>query len=347
MTKRTSSLLALVAAAIVGAVAGIALTDGPSAPAAPPAPRVTTATIIRTNLATTVLTGGTLGYAATTPVINQLSGTYTQLPRVGTTVREGGTLYRVDNIPAVLMRGTTPAWRAFELGMSDGPDISELQSNLIRLGDADGLFSVPTGRYDWLTAVAVERWQRSRHELMTGAIGLGELVFEPGAVRVGSGTSAPGQTAAPGQSPFQATSTIRSVSVPLNPTLPPTQVGERVSISLPTGATTEGTISAIGAPRGGSQPTPQITITPTHPDLTGNATGVAVQVSLTTSSVRSVLAAPVSALLALAGGGYGVEVVEPSGEHRLVGVQTGAFAGTQVQVSGAGIEVGTKVVVAQ
>ena len=59
------------------------------------------------------------------------------------------------------------------------------------------------------------------------------------------------------------------------------------------------------------------------------------------------LAVPVAALLALAGGGYGVEVVEPSGHHRLVGVTTGVFAGGKVQVLGRGLEPGTKVAVAQ
>jgi hypothetical protein len=103
----------------------------------------------------------------------------------------------------------------------------------------------------------------------------------------------------------------------------------------------------IGAPPGGSQASSQITITPAHPALTGTAIGIPVQVSLTTSSVRRVLAVPVSALLALAGGGYGVEVVEPSGAHRLVGVRIGMFAGSQVQVSSPGLAVGTKVVVAQ
>jgi len=56
---------------------------------------------------------------------------------------------------------------------------------------------------------------------------------------------------------------------------------------------------------------------------------------------------PVSALLALQGGGYGLEVVRPDGAHRLVGVRTGIFAGSMVQVSGAGITAGTRVVVAQ
>ena len=90
-----------------------------------------------------------------------------------------------------------------------------------------------------------------------------------------------------------------------------------------------------------------LTVRPERPTATGTGTGVPVQVALAVQSVRGVLAVPVSALLALAGGGYGVEVVSPSGAHHLVGVTTGVFAGGQVQVRGAGIAPGVKVVVAQ
>jgi hypothetical protein len=74
---------------------------------------------------------------------------------------------------------------------------------------------------------------------------------------------------------------------------------------------------------------------------------VAVQVSLVTQSVRNVLAVPVTALLALAGGGYGVELAGPNGRDRLVGVTTGLFANTLVEVSGPDIRAGLKVVTAQ
>jgi multidrug efflux pump subunit AcrA (membrane-fusion protein) len=74
---------------------------------------------------------------------------------------------------------------------------------------------------------------------------------------------------------------------------------------------------------------------------------VAIQVSLTVQSVHHVLAVPIAALLALAGGGYGLEVEEPSGQHHLVGVQTGVFAGGDVQVTAGGLTPGMRVVVAQ
>jgi hypothetical protein len=55
-----------------------------------------------------------------------------------------------------------------------------------------------------------------------------------------------------------------------------------------------------------------------------------------------VLAVPVSALVALAGGGYAVEVVHGSA-RQLIAVQTGLFSDTLVQVSGAGLVAGTNV----
>ena len=65
-----------------GTVALVAVTRRPGRAAAA-APQVSTAAVVRTNLATTMLTAGTLGYAATRPLINQLNGTYTLLPGPG------------------------------------------------------------------------------------------------------------------------------------------------------------------------------------------------------------------------------------------------------------------------
>jgi multidrug efflux pump subunit AcrA (membrane-fusion protein) len=71
-----------------------------------------------------------------------------------------------------------------------------------------------------------------------------------------------------------------------------------------------------------------------------------VNVEITTESVENVLAVPVDALLALAGGGYAVEVAEDSA-HRLVGVTIGLFDDAEglVQVSGQGLSVGQRAVV--
>jgi len=297
--------------------------------------------VVRTNLVTTALTGGTLGYAAARPVVNLVTGIYTWLPRPGTPVRAGGVLYRVDDSPVTLMAGSVPAWRPFGIGMTDGPDVRQLQAGLIAGHFAGGLFTAPTGHYDLLTADAVERWQTARGMTATGAIPMGQVVFLPTAILAGAMNVAAGEAASPGQRPYQVTTGQRTVTVPLNPTLPPTAVGEAVSIILPSQATVPGKITAVSAV---SSTSGQLTVTPSG--ATGMGMNVQVQVSLAVQSAHGVLAVPVSALLALAGGGYGLEVVTPSGAHRLVGVTAGLFASGQVQVSGPGVTAGTRVVVA-
>jgi peptidoglycan hydrolase-like protein with peptidoglycan-binding domain len=331
---------ALAAAALAGAVTAVALRGGQAAPeprAAPP--RLAAATVTRTDLVATTLTGGTLGYAAARPVVNQVTGIYTWLPRPGAVVRALGVLYRVDDSPVTLMTGGTPAWRPFTLGMTDGPDVRQLQAGLIAGHFAGGLLTTPTGHYDLATADAVERWQAARGLTVTGWIPFGQVTFLPVAVLVGQLNTAVGEAAGGGQQPYQVTTSQRTVTVPLNPNLPPASPGEAVSIILPSQASTPGTVTAVGPDR--------LTVTPGRPQATGTGTNVPVQVSLAVQAARGVLAVPVSALLALAGGGYGVEVVTPSGAHHLAGVTTGLFAGGLVQVSGPGMAPGTKVVTAQ
>ena len=367
MTRRIAVVGGLVAAAVLGSVATITATGGRPATAAPGPLPAGTATVVRTDLAQTQLTGGTLGYAPTSPVVNRLAGTYTALPDPGTTIQPGATLYRVDDMPVVLMAGSVPAWRPFAPGMTDGSDVRELQAGLVALGYAHGLIGTPSGHFDEGTVAAVERWQTSLGQPATGQLALGSITFLPTAVRVGAPDVAVGEEAVPGSAAFEVTTTTRVVSVPLTPDLPSVHVGETVTIVLPDSTRTPGSITTIGPPppgggagsgqsgqssggdNGSGQPpvTAIATVTPDHADATGTGVDVTVQVSLTVASAQGVLAVPIPALLALAGGGYGLDVVEPSGAHRLVGVTTGLFTGTEVEVRGSGITSGTKVVVAQ
>lgn len=361
MRRRRSFVVTVtvLGSAVAGAVLAIVLRGGAPAPTVAAPTPVSTASVVRTNLTTSVLTEGTLGFGSSTPVVNRLAGTYTALPSAGATIGFGQVLYRVDNQPVVLMQGAAPAWRSFVPGMTDGPDVTELQASLSALGDATGLYSRPSGHFDSATVDAVDRWQRASGQPITGDITLGQIVFLPNPIVVGAANVASGQPAMPGDTPYAVTTTARVVIVPLNPNLPAVTVGEAVSIVLPTNATITGKVIGVGpAPPSGSQasagsagqsqgPSSMATVAPDDPSATGSGSGIAVQVSLTTQSVNNVLAVPISALLALAGGGYGIEVVASSGLHQLVGVTTGVFTGSQVQISGSGIQAGTKVVVAQ
>jgi hypothetical protein len=67
-----------------------------------------------------------------------------------------------------------------------------------------------------------------------------------------------------------------------------------------------------------------------------------VDVTLVSAQATDVLSVPVAALVALAEGGYGVQVVDGS-SARYVAVKTGMFASGRVEISGDGITAGTVV----
>ncbi len=193
MRTPVTATAALVAAALCGAVVTVAVRGTP-APAAPAPPPIGTATVVRTDLASTVLTQGTLGYTASPPVVNGLGGTYTSLLAPGTVVQPGQVLYRVDDAPVVLMTGSIPAWRPFAAGMSDGPDVQELEAGLIALGDARELLRAPGPHFGPAAIAAVQRWQTSLGltPSPTGSVALGAVVFLPTAVGSPPPASSPG-----------------------------------------------------------------------------------------------------------------------------------------------------------
>ena len=96
-----------------------------------------------------------------------------------------------------------------------------------------------------------------------------------------------------------------------------------------------------------SGPTVPVQIRPTDPTAAGSLDQALVEVAITDQTVHNVLAVPVDALLARAGGGYAVEVVAGDGTHHLVRVSLGLFddAAGMVQVSGPGLAAGQRVVV--
>jgi hypothetical protein len=85
-----------------------------------------------------------------------------------------------------------------------------------------------------------------------------------------------------------------------------------------------------------------ITISFTRQGALGTADGAPVTVRYIRQERRDVLTVPVNALLALAEGGYGVEVVA-DGRPRIVAVKVGLFADGRVEVRGEGLTEGASV----
>jgi peptidoglycan hydrolase-like protein with peptidoglycan-binding domain len=277
---------------------------------------------------------------------------YTSLPSAGEVIASNHSLYAIGGAPAILLYGPTLATRAFIAGMSAGPDVAELNADLDALGYGSGLAGE---EFTAATAAAVRAFQVAHGLAQTGELPLGSVVFEPGPVRITSVTPTVGMGVAPGPA-LAVSSTGRQVSVKLDASQQAEVTrGDRVVITLPDGQTTPGTVSYVAtvavapASEHGEESTPtiEVDITPNEPRATGHLDAAPVQVSITTGSVENTLVVPVTALLALAGGGYAVEEVQPSEVHRLVAVTLGLFddeAG-EVQVSGPELAVGQRVVV--
>jgi Putative peptidoglycan binding domain len=367
--------IAAVAGALVGGVVGgtvaVVSTSGTNSAGSSSAGGgpVTTAAVVRTTPPTTVQVGGSIGYEGsyTVTALRGSGSVYTWLPEPGAVISQDQPLYSVANEPVPLLYGSVPAYRAFNAGMSGGPDVAQLNRALIALGYGAGL--TQGDHYSSATAAAVERLQRALGLPATGEIPLGGVVFEPGPIRVSSVVPSLGaQVQGAGSTALTATSQTPVVTADLDVSEEYlVKAGDAVTVVLPDGVTTvDGRIETVGsvatcpggggvgAGQGGSSPcesggsgnasTPTVTVTIT---LNRTPPGAAydqapVNVNITTQTVSHVLAVPVNALLALRGGGYGVDVVTGKTSH-LVGVTTGLYSDTLVQVSGSGITAGTQV----
>jgi hypothetical protein len=313
------------------------------------------ATVQRRTLSQTTQFNGSLGYAGSYTVLGLAPGRVTWRPEAGHVVRQGEVLYRVDEAPVLLLYGAIPAYRALAKGAT-GADVAQLNHDLVALrylrrSEVDSAWD----EFDWATTAGVEKLQKHLGVDHTGQLSLGDVVFLPTAARV---TTLRADLGASASGPMlQASSTARSVSVALDPDLQASvREGDRVTITLPDGATTPGRVTSVGRVAtvpsnnpGGSDsgPTVPVQIRPTDPSATGRLDQALVEVAITDRTVHNVLAVPVAALLARAGGGYSVEVVAGDGTHYLMRVRLGLFddAAGMVQVSGSGLAVGQRVVV--
>jgi hypothetical protein len=258
-------VLALTAAAAVA----IAVTDtfggggGSHAAVGHEAARSSLATVTRRALASHVNASGTLQYAAGRDglpytVVNHANGALTELPRAGEVFRQGQALYRVADKPVVLLTGSTPAYRSLAIGKT-GPDVRQLNADLVALGYADRLRLDPTSDYfSAETAYALEKLQRKLGVSKTGKLELGQAVFLPSPLRItkvtatlGTSASAAPGSAGPGAQKTSGTSARRPEFVSLTTTTTATPTATTTTSTSTTTTTTAATPPAPKRPAGG------------------------------------------------------------------------------------------------
>lgn len=277
-----------------------------------------------------------------------LGGTVTKLADEGSVVGQGGVLLWLDEEPLVLLIGELPFYRTMSAGVS-GDDVQQLEEAISDLGfgDVDGF--VVDGEYDAATTVAVARWQASVGARPDGVVNLGDVHVASSPVRIGENLVSVGDVVNTG-TPLMTTSVSETVvSVELSTDDQDlVAVGDAVVVELPDGAREPGVVTEIGSVVQATQQGStyfDMTVTLDDPDAAPGLDEAPVDVEIVSDRADDVLAVPVTALLALAEGGYAVEVVDDDGSTHLVGVDPGLFADGFVEVSSSGLDAGMEVVV--
>jgi peptidoglycan hydrolase-like protein with peptidoglycan-binding domain len=267
----------------------------------------------------------------------------TWLPAAGSTVDRGRTVLRVDERPVVLLLGPLPLYRGLAVG-AEGPDVRQLEDNLRALGYR-GL--TVDARFTGATAEAVRHWQKSLGVAQTGTVAPGDLVYAPGPIRVESLRVRVGDPATGEILRYSGTTRLVKVQLPADRRRY-AAVGTAVTVTLPNGTALPGTVRSAGQPADdqAAQGPPALDVEVSIVDqrALGAADGAAVRVRFVIERRENVLTVPVTALVALAEGGYGVEVVDGS-RTRYVAVGTGLFAGGRVELTSGEVTAGMRVVV--
>ncbi|MEC4016818.1 peptidoglycan-binding protein [Streptomyces sp. H27-D2] len=305
-----------------------------------------TAPLQRGDLSDSTQAEGTLGYAKERKLNAGAAGMLTWVSGSGSTAGRDDRLYEVDGKPVRLMYGTAPMYRTLKTG-DKGDDVEQLEANLRDLGYGGWL--TVDGTYTSGTADAVKRWQKAHDLPQTGRTGMDQIAFSSGPVRIKATGAAVGDQVAPGNPVLTTTGSQRVVQFALDVAEGKlAKTGTKVTVSLPDGSTARGKVSAVGkTAKPGSDPqdkTPKINITVAFDDP-AEVKGFdqsPVTVNLTGETREDVLSVPVNALLALPGGGFGLQVVA-HGKAREVKVELGIFGQGRVEVTGSGLRAGMKV----
>lgn len=264
---------------------------------------------------------------ANTPVANSV---VTEVIAEGAEIAAGDVLWRVGLEPTVALYGTVPAYRDLDRG-AEGPDVGQLELNLVALGfDPDGVVTVDE-IYTANTEAMVERWQESIGAEVTGEVSVSSVVYVAGPSRVGAVVIDVGSAIQDGSPMLGITALTRTVefSVPAaeRATL---GVGDSVGVRFPDRSTVSATVVAVAIDDVGGA------LVTAHPDdpVESVVDVVPVTVDWDVSLGEDLLTVPAGALIRTDSGRYHVEVRDADGTERMVAVDIGHSSGGLVEVSG-------------
>ena len=232
--------------------------------------------------------------------------------KVGDTAQLGTVLYTVESQPVVAMSGALPAWRTLTTGITDGPDVEQLEKSLVALGyDRDGNMTVDQ-HFDTNTAAAVKRWQTGYGMSATGKVTLGQVVFLPTSTTVSAVSVKVGDSVGDGDGVLSVAAASQQVVINV-PTGDEAFVVPGLKVTLGgSGSSNTGTVSLVTSATQSGSTVVEAIITP-DAELVNVQNGATVKVRLTHDFLSGVLMVPTVALASHIDGRYGVQVIDTNG----------------------------------
>jgi hypothetical protein len=292
------------------------------------------------------------------------NGTVDSFAASGTAVSTGTVLFWESYVPVVAIEGdaaATPALnRDLTLGVSDGADVKLLEQMLEAGGFDPSKAMTVDDHFDGATAYAIALWHKSLG--LTPADGdvtvdKGSFVVVPSGLFVGTPLVANG-TALPSDSVVMTLTTAAREVTTTAPIGDSTfAVGATIDVEFPDGTVQPGTVVEVGnvATNTSNVPgsTPSVAITIHVDDIPATVDSfvqIPVTLRVVSQSEPKAFVVPVSALVALAEGGFALEAVDgknPDGTNttHLVGVTPGLFTDGFVSVTGKGVVADMEIVV--
>ncbi len=296
-----------------------------------------------------------------------------------TAVTTGTVLFREREIPVVAIVGdyaTTPALtRDLSVGVDDGLDVRLLETMLKTVGADPNNAMTVDDHFDDATAAAVARWWLKEKVMVKSpdatdwdpdeiVVPSGSFVVVPSGLQAGDPLVSGGTAVAGDAVVLGLTSPARQITTSASVGDTTLALGSTMTVVFPDGTEEPGTVTDVGtvATAAGNQPgaTPSVPITvgvDEVPDSVSTFSQIPVTLKVVTDEAKGALVVPVSALVALAEGGFAVEVVDGATDAtattsvaakpatHLVGVTPGLYADGFVSITATGLSAGQKVVV--
>ena len=318
-----------------------------------------------------VSAGGALLTARVTqrsvPVIVAADHTITALAAPDTPVSTGTVLFRSNGLPVAAVEGDSSAIpaleRDLEVGVDAGRDVRLLEQMLVAGGfDAAGALVVDD-TFDVNTATAVLAWWQSVDPAITAdpatlVVPAGSFAVVPAGLQVGDATIADGTL-------LPADVGVLSLTAPARLVTTSAPIGDdtfaldaHIDVEFPDGTITTGVVVEVGnvATNASGTPgqTPSVDITIRVAEIPASVesfVSIPVTLRVVDEEVPGAFVVPTSALLALAEGGFALEVVtapataSTPAATTLIPVEPGLYSNGFVVVTGDQVSDGLQVVV--